>query len=145
MAKKRKRKGERAQNHLFYHPLLPTFGTFEIIRFLLWNCWNVNELESFSNFSRDYFARHLSVWLIPYASQSNLECKNCVLRQHKTFTLCQNAACSSKNFLLQLDYALEGSTFWMSKLCEFCCLFHAERLGHACWFSEVIVSGWHDW
>ena len=56
-AKKRKRKGERACNHFFYDPLPPTFGTFEIIRFRLSNCWNVNELESFSNFSRDYFAR----------------------------------------------------------------------------------------
>ena len=32
-------------------------GTFGIIRFRLSNCWNVNELESFSNFSRDYFAQ----------------------------------------------------------------------------------------
>ena len=45
-------------------------GTFGIIRFRLSNCWNVNELESFSNFSRDYFARRhppvnrpsVSVW-----------------------------------------------------------------------------------
>ena len=56
-AKKRKRKRERACNHFFYDALPPTFGTFEIIRFRLSNCWNVNELESFSNFSRDYFAR----------------------------------------------------------------------------------------
>ena len=59
--KKGKRKGERACNHLFYDPLPPTFGTFEIIRFRLPNCWNVNELESFSSFSRDYFARRLSL------------------------------------------------------------------------------------
>ena len=32
-------------------------GTFGIIRFRLSNCWNVNELKSFSNFSRDYFSR----------------------------------------------------------------------------------------
>ena len=32
--------------------------TFELIRFRLSNCWNVNELESFSNFSWDYFAWH---------------------------------------------------------------------------------------
>ena len=36
--------------------LRPTSGTFEIISFQLSNC-DVNELESFSNFSRDYFAR----------------------------------------------------------------------------------------
>ena len=56
-AKKGKRKGERACNHFFYNPLPLTFGMFEIIRFRLSNFWNVNELESFWNFSRDYFAR----------------------------------------------------------------------------------------
>ena len=56
-AGKRKRKGERACNHFFYNPLPPTLGKFEIIRFRLSNCWNVNKLESFSNFSRRYFAR----------------------------------------------------------------------------------------
>ena len=35
--KKGKRKGERACNHLFYDPLSPTFGLFEIIRFRLSN------------------------------------------------------------------------------------------------------------
>ena len=95
-AKKRKRKGERACNHLFYDPLPPTFGTFEIIRFQLPNCWNVNELESFS---RDYFSRRA---LIPYASQSDLRCKKRVVRKHMTFTLCQSASCSSEYFLLQL-------------------------------------------
>ena len=29
------------------------------------------------------------------------------------------------SFLLRVDYALEGSTFWLSKLCHFCRLFHA--------------------
>ena len=58
---KRKKEGrESLLNHLFYDPLPPTFGTFEIIRFRLSNCWNVNELESFSNSSRDYFVRRLS-------------------------------------------------------------------------------------
>ena len=33
-----KRKGERACNHLFYDPLPPTFGTFEISRLRLSNC-----------------------------------------------------------------------------------------------------------
>ena len=37
-AEKRKGKGERACNHLFYDPLPPTFGKFEIIRFRLSNC-----------------------------------------------------------------------------------------------------------
>ena len=44
-AGKTKKKGERACNHFFYHPLPPTFGTFEIIRFRKSNC-DVNELES---------------------------------------------------------------------------------------------------
>ena len=35
---KGKRKGERARNQLFYDPLPPTIGTFEIIRFGLSNC-----------------------------------------------------------------------------------------------------------
>ena len=59
--------------------------------------WNLSQI------SREIIS--CCVWLIPYVSQSNLECKNCVLRQHKTFTLCQNAACSSEYFLLQVDYA----------------------------------------
>ena len=53
--KRKKERRERACNHFFYDPLPSTFGTFEMIRFRLSNCWNVNELESFSNFSRDYF------------------------------------------------------------------------------------------
>ena len=32
-----KKKGERTCNHLFYDPLPPTFGTFEMIRFRLSN------------------------------------------------------------------------------------------------------------
>ena len=55
-AGKREKEG-RACNNFFYHPLPPTFGTFEIIRFQLSNCRNVNELESFSNFSREYFTQ----------------------------------------------------------------------------------------
>ena len=119
-----KRKGERACNLLFYNPLPPTFGTFEIIRFWLSDCWNVNDLlESFSNVLQDYFAPRLSLMRV---------------RAIWRVTLCQNAACSSEYFLLQVDYALEGSTFWLCKLCNFCCLFYAERLRHTCWFSEVI-------
>ena len=41
---KGKRKGERACNNFFYNPLPPTFGTFEIIRFRLSNCWNVRQV-----------------------------------------------------------------------------------------------------
>ena len=36
--KKKKEGRERACNHLFYDPLPPTFGTFEMIRFRLSNC-----------------------------------------------------------------------------------------------------------
>ena len=69
--------------------------------------WNLSQI------SREIISRcaYQSGLSLNYVSQSNLECKNCVLRQHKTFTLCQNAACSSEYFLLQVDYALEGSTF----------------------------------
>ena len=48
---KGKRKGERACDHFLYDPLPPTFGTFEIIRFWLSNCWRVNDLEFSSNSS----------------------------------------------------------------------------------------------
>ena len=81
--KKGKRKGERACNHLFYDPLPPTFGTFEIIRFRLSNCWNVSELESFSNFRRDYFARRLSLmrnralWSVKSGSVGNTRLLHC--------------------------------------------------------------------
>ena len=75
-----------------------------------------------------FLARLFRAALLPYARQSNLECKKQVGRQHTTFTLCQNATCSSEYFLLQVDYALEGSTFWPSKLCDFCRLFHAAEV-----------------
>ena len=74
----RNRKEKRACNHFFYNPLLPTFGAFEIIRFRLSNIWNVNEWESFSNFSRDYFVDGLSLQSVKRALVSN------------TFTLCQS-------------------------------------------------------
>ena len=70
-------KGERACNHLFYDPLPPTFGTFEISWFQPSNCRNVNELESFSNFLWDYFAWHLShmqvraIWSVQSGSVGN--------------------------------------------------------------------------
>ena len=80
---KGKRKGGRACNHLFYDPLPPTFGTFEIIRFRLSNCWNVNDLESFSNFSRDYLARRLAlmrvraIWSVKRGSVGNTRLLPC--------------------------------------------------------------------
>ena len=100
--------------------------------------------RNLSQISREIISRGA----YPLSSQSNLECKKRVGRQHTTFTLCQNAACSSEYFPLQVDYALEGSAFcrfWLSKLCGCFRLFHAERSRHAYWFSEVIVSGWHFW
>ena len=65
-----------------------------------------------------FLARVLHPALIPYACVSNLECKKGVSRQHTTFTLCQNDACSNGFFLFLVDYALEWSTFWLSK-CDF--------------------------
>ena len=48
---------------------------------------------------------------------------------YTTFTLFQNAACSSNVFsFCRVDYALEGSTFFMSK-CDLSRLFHTERPG----------------
>ena len=135
---KKKEGRESLYKSFILQPSSAHFGTFEIIRFLLSNCQWVGIFLKF-------LARLFRAALIPYASQSNLKCKKWVGRQHTTFTLCQNAACSSEYFLLQVDYALEGSTFWLSKLCDFCRLFHAERSRHAYWFSGVIVFGWHDW
>ena len=99
---KGKRKGNRASNHFFHNPLLPTFGMFEIIRFQLPNCWN-----NLSRISRKIISHGAN----PLHNREQLECKKQVGRQHTTFTLCQNAACSNEYFLLQLDYALEGLHF----------------------------------
>ena len=85
-----------------------------------------------------FLARLFRAALIPYASVSNLECKKRVGRQHTTFTSCQNTVCSNEYFLFRVDYALEGSTFWLSNLC--CRLFHAERSRHAYWFSAVVST-----
>ena len=47
-------------------------------------------------------------------------------------------------FFWRVDYALEGSMFWLSK-CDFSRLFHTERSWHAYWFSVVFwISGLHD-
>ena len=60
-----------------------------------------------------------------------------VLKLYPTFTSCQNAACSNTFFFLwRVDYALEGSMFWLSK-CDFSRLFNTERLWHAYWFPVV--------
>ena len=80
--------------------------------------------RNLSQISREIISRGA----YPLSIQSNLECKKRVGRQHTTFTLSQNATCSSEYFLLQADYALEGSTFWPSKLCDFCRLFHAAEV-----------------
>ena len=103
----------------------PIFGTFEMIRFRPSDCWNI--FKWVGNFLK-FLSRVFHAALIPYASVNNLECKKRVGRQHTTFTLSQNATCSSEYFLLQVDYALEGSTFWPSKLCDFCRLFHAAEV-----------------
>ena len=58
-----------------------------------------------------FVARLFRAALIPYASVTNLEGKKQVGRQNTTFTSSQNAACSNEYFLLQVNYALEGSTF----------------------------------
>ena len=97
--------------------------------------------RNLSQISREIISRGA----YPLSSQSNLECKKRVGRQHTTFTLSQNATCSSEYFLLQVDYALEGSTFWLGKLRDFCRLLRAERSRRAYWLSEVIVSGRQDW
>ena len=42
-----------------------------------------------------------------------------VLKRYRTFTSCQNAACSNTFLILwRVDYALEGSMFWLTK-CDF--------------------------
>ena len=50
---------------------------------------------SWSGIFLKFLARLFRAALIPYESQSNLECKKRVGWRHTTFTLCQNAACSS--------------------------------------------------
>ena len=63
-------------------------------------------------------------------------------KTYTTFTSCQNAACSNTFFFCwQVDYALEGSTFWLSK-CDFSHLFHTERSWHSYWFSVVFLNFW---
>ena len=46
-------------------------------------------------------------------------------------------------FLRWVDYALEGSTFSLSK-CDFSRLFHTERSWHTYRFTVVFVSGRQD-
>ena len=46
-------------------------------------------------------------------------------------------------FLCWVDYALEGSTFSLSK-CDFSRLFHTERSWHTYRFTVVFVSGRQD-
>ena len=46
-------------------------------------------------------------------------------------------------FLCWVDYAVEGSTFSLSK-CDFSRLFHTERSWHTYRFTVVFVSGWQD-
>ena len=63
-------------------------------------------------------------------------------KTYTTFTSCQNAACSNTFFFCwQVDYALEGSPFWLSK-CDFSHLFHTERSWHTYWFSVVFLNFW---
>ena len=57
-------------------------------------------------------------------------------KTYTTFTSCQNVACSNTIFFWRVNYALEGSMFWLSK-CDFSRLFHTERSWHAYWFSVV--------
>ena len=46
-------------------------------------------------------------------------------------------------FLCWVDYALEGSTFSLSK-CDFSHLFHTERSWHTYQFTVVFISGRQD-
>ena len=46
-------------------------------------------------------------------------------------------------FLRWVDYALEGSTFSLSK-CDFSRLFHTERSWHTYQFTVVFIFGWQD-
>ena len=82
-----------------------------------------------------FLMRVRAIWSVKSGSVGNTRLLPCE----------KNAACCTEYFLLQVDYALEGSTFWLRKLCDFCRLFHTERSRHAYWFSAVIVSGQHDW
>ena len=110
--------------------------------------WEVNWLDVFESkpfvfFFRDHLRSSLRitcglgiicVWVRKLRRVFRLPTSN--FRSNKkrsyaytTFTLFQNAACSSKVFsFCRVDYALEGSTFFMSK-CDLSRLFHTERPG----------------
>ena len=110
--------------------------------------WEVNWLDVFESkpfvfFFRDHLRSSLRitcglgiicVWVRKLRRVFRLPTSN--FRSNKkrsyaytTFTLFQNAACSSNVFsFCRVDYALEGSTFFMSK-CDLSRLFHTERPG----------------
>ena len=81
-----------------------------------------------------------------HAGVSNLECKKRVGRQHTTFTSCQNAACSNEYFLFRVDYALEGSTFWLSNLCSACFMLRGRDTHiHLIFCGYRFWSARYDW
>ena len=114
---KGKRKGKRACNHLFYDPLPPNFGAFEVSRFQLWNCWNVSELESFSNFLRDYFVQHLSVmrvrtiWSVKRWSVGNTRLLPS-LRLNRSFRLFSFLQSPSLIWITESDFLLSVNVMW---------------------------------
>ena len=58
---------------------------------------------------------------------------------------CQNAACSNVVFFFwRVDYALEGSMFWLSK-CDFSPLFHTERSWHTLIDFLLFLNFWSSW
>ena len=90
-----------------------------VITFQLPNCWN-----NLSQISRKIISHGAN----PLHNREQLECKKRVGRQHTTFTLFQNAACSNEYFLLQLDYALEGLHFdWANYVIFATCLMQRGR------------------
>ena len=50
-------------------------------------------------------------WNLSQISREIISRGACPLYESEQSGVCQNAACSSEYFLLQVDYALEGSTF----------------------------------
>ena len=79
--------------------------------------------------------------LIPHASVCSLECKKRVGRQQTTFTSCQNASYCNEYFLLLWR---GPHIILLCKLCDFCCLFHAEMLRGREMFIDIVLVGMID-
>ena len=73
----------------------------------MWMSWNLSQI------SREIISRYFII--IPHASVCNLECKKLVGRQHKTFSSCQNAACSTNIFSHSTGRLCSGGVYILTE------------------------------